>query len=315
MATNFELTTTTRNVRGRTVYQIKNLTSRTIGSTTIAVDALGGYAEKESNLEDSTTWWVGAGNNYIFDDALIKGNTYITGSQTEIHGSAIIDGATFHNNSLKIVGGNSRISLPIRIDGSVHIHGDVQMYFGNTTTTSLASGSEISGRARIYDNARIVYWGNGILKIHENCEIFGNSYVESGNNDLEIKGRAKIYGDSWIECGGVFDDDCHIRGDASLEDNTNNNPTDIEVRGNAIIEGDATLEGYIRISGNVYIGGSYPDGPLLSCNSRDTYPDIEAHRMYISGDTRIEGTAKLIGPHVIKGGFPITSGYHEIELK
>jgi len=92
---------------------------------------VGGFVEKESNLDNA------GGNAWIYGDARISGNARISGD-------ARIDG-------------NARISGNARIDGNAWIYGDARIS-GNARISGDAyidGNARISGDARISGNARI----------------------------------------------------------------------------------------------------------------------------------------------------------------
>lgn len=80
----YELTANTKNVCGKTLFQIKAL----VNFGNIKAGELGGYIEKEGNLSHD-------GNAWVYDDACAYGNA-------RIYGTACVDDSTKVYGNTKI---------------------------------------------------------------------------------------------------------------------------------------------------------------------------------------------------------------------
>ena len=88
----YELTTNTKMLFGRKLFQIKALVS--FGDVTAG--DLGGYIEKEENLSHDGTAWVSgdalvSGNAWVSGDALVYGNARVYGD-ARVYGNARVSG-------------------------------------------------------------------------------------------------------------------------------------------------------------------------------------------------------------------------------
>ena len=97
-------------VNGKTLYRVEYL----IDSEYFKKGDLGGYIEKESNLDHF-------GNCAVFNDARVSGNARVS-CNAQVSGNARISG-----NAL--VYGNARISDNARISGNARVSGDAQVSF------------------------------------------------------------------------------------------------------------------------------------------------------------------------------------------
>ena len=116
----FELTTDTKMHLGRKLFRIKALVS--FGD--VEAGDLGGYVEKEGNLDQSGDAWV-YGNACVYDDACVSGN------------ACVYDDA--------MVSDNACVSGYACVSGNACVYDDAWVY-GNAW---------VSGNARVSDNARV----------------------------------------------------------------------------------------------------------------------------------------------------------------
>lgn len=101
----FELTTNTKIFLGRKLFQIKALVS--FGD--VKEGDLGGYIEKEGNLDHNGNAWV-YGNARVYGDAWVSGNARVSGN-AEVSGNAWVYGDAR-------VDGNARVSGDARVSGN-----------------------------------------------------------------------------------------------------------------------------------------------------------------------------------------------------
>ena len=127
---NFELTTETRKMFGRTLFRIKALKS----FNDVKVGDLGGFIEKEENLSE---------NAWVCNDACVYGNARVYGNAC-VYGNARIYGdARVYGNAW--VFGNARIYGEAEISGDAHVYGNARIY----------GEAEISRNAWVYGEAEI----------------------------------------------------------------------------------------------------------------------------------------------------------------
>ena len=95
----FELTTNTKMFLGKKLFQIKAL----ISFGDVEVGELGGYIEKEENLDYDGDAWV-SGNACVSGDARVSGNACVSGDAR--------------------VSGNARVYGDARVSGNACVYGD-----------------------------------------------------------------------------------------------------------------------------------------------------------------------------------------------
>lgn len=125
---------------------------RDIGPS-VPAGSLGGYVEGEHNLSHEGNCWI-HGNGYVYQDARIEGNTYVTGAY--IMGSAII----------KMDNG--------RIDEGTTIKGNVNIDIKGDSLVSIR-------HCTMLDNASIKGTNNGVVYIY-NCKMNGNASIVVGSS-------------------------------------------------------------------------------------------------------------------------------------
>ena len=107
----YELTTNTKMLFGRKLFQIKALVS--FGDVTAG--DLGGYIEKEENLSHDGTAWV-YGNARVSGDAWVYGNARVSGD-ARVYGNAWVYGNA-------CVYGDAWVSGDARVYGNAWVSGD-----------------------------------------------------------------------------------------------------------------------------------------------------------------------------------------------
>ena len=174
----YKLTSNTKNWWGITLYQIQ----ATCSFNNVSKGDLGGYIEKESNLDQSDNAWV-HDNAQVSGDARVSGDAWVFGNAW-VHGNAQV----FGNAQ---VYGNARVSGNAQVYGNAWVHGNARVY-GNAW---------VYGNARVYDNAQVSgnAWVSGELKLSLGF-FFGVRYKKEeikyhkldDNYEIIYKGDAKI---------------------------------------------------------------------------------------------------------------------------
>ncbi|WP_302803004.1 hypothetical protein [Eubacterium ventriosum] len=126
----FELTTNTKMFLGKKLFQIKAL----INFGDVEAGELGGYIEKEENLDYDGDAWV-SGNACVSDNARVSGDARVSGN------ARVTDNAW--------VSGNARVSGDARVSGNARV----------------TDNAWVSGNARVTDNA----WVSGDAWVSDNA--------------------------------------------------------------------------------------------------------------------------------------------------
>ena len=175
----YEFTGESLLIPGHTLHRIRALTA--FGD--VRAGELGGWIEKESNLDTTGDAWV-YGEAQVYGDAWVYGYAEIRG-YAEISGSAQV-------LSYAHVSGSARISGDAQIAGNTRISGDAQI----TGKTRISGYAEISGYARVSGYAEI----SGYAHVSGDAEISGSAHV-SGNACVYKRGA--IF---WISAVGSRND-------------------------------------------------------------------------------------------------------------
>lgn len=168
MGKKYELTDIKIEVFGKTLFRIKAL--RDIKRFGVEKGDLGGYIEKEENLDHDGDAWV-------YDNARVFGNA-------EVHGNArVYDDAEVYGNTE--VYGNAEVNGNARVFGDTWVYGDARV-FGNA---EVYGDAEVFGDVWVFGDARVcgnadVIWLNSIGSRYETITAF----------------RTKD-GAIWIKCG------------------------------------------------------------------------------------------------------------------
>lgn len=139
MGPKYEFTGETMNFNGHLLHRIRRLSD----------DKLGGWIEKEENLSQEGSCWVG-NNAKVYENAKVYGNAKVYsnangGYCVEIYGNAkVYDNAIVHWES-KIYG-NAKIYGDAQVDGNVEVYGNAQIY-GNAV---------IWDNTKVYGNTKII---------------------------------------------------------------------------------------------------------------------------------------------------------------
>ena len=141
----FELTSEfTTNIFGTKLFRIKAL----VDFGDVKAGELGGYLEKEENLDHDGDAWV-YGNARVSGDARVFGDAYVSGNAW-VYGDARVFGDAW-------VFGDARVFGDAYVFGNARVYGDAC----------------VSGNARVFDNARV----SGNACVSGNARVFDNAWV------------------------------------------------------------------------------------------------------------------------------------------
>ena len=142
----FELTSEFVTFLGKTLFRIKALVS--FGD--VAEGELGGFIERENNLDQSGDAWV-YGNAWVYGDAQVYGNAQVSGN-ARVYGDAQVYG-------------NAWVCGDAQVSGNAWVYGDAQVY-GN---------ARVYGDAQVYGNA----WVSGDAQVYGNAWVYGDAWVQN----------------------------------------------------------------------------------------------------------------------------------------
>ena len=120
------------NYLGVKLFRIKAL----ISFKNVKAGELGGYIEKEENLDHHGNAWV-HGNGWVYGDAMVYGDAWVYGDA--------------------MVYGNAMVYGDARVYGEAMVYGDARVH-GN---------AEVHGNARVYGEA----WVHGNAEVHQKTHI------------------------------------------------------------------------------------------------------------------------------------------------
>ena len=113
---------------GVKVFRIRAL--RQINRYNINVGDLGGYIEKESNLDQESTSWVG-GDAIVYGNVRVSGNVRVYGN-AQVYGDAYVYGNAQVSDNVRVsdnaqVYGNAQVSGNVRVSGDAQVSGDAKI--------------------------------------------------------------------------------------------------------------------------------------------------------------------------------------------
>ncbi len=136
----FELTTEFKILLGKKLFRIKALVS----FKNVKEGELGGFVEKEENLDQSGNAWVSgdaevSGNARVSGDAEVSGHGRVYGN-AGVYGDAVVSGyAEVYGNAG--VSGDAEVSGDARVSGDAEVYGDARVYGDADYTTIKGFGS------------------------------------------------------------------------------------------------------------------------------------------------------------------------------
>ena len=159
----FELTTNTKMFLGKKLFQIKAL----INFGDVEAGELGGYIEKEENLDYDGDAWV-------YGDARVSGDAWVSGN-ARVSGNACVYGDAW-------VSGNARVSGNAWVSGNARVSGDACVYGDACYTT-------IKGFGREYRTTTFFKCKDG--KVRVQCGCFYGDLEEFRASVKETHGESK----------------------------------------------------------------------------------------------------------------------------
>ena len=111
----YELTAESIVKFGRTLFRIKAL----VAFENVEEGELGGFVEKEGNLDQSGDAWV-SGDAQVYGDALVSGNARVYGD-ARVSGNALVSGDAW-------VSGDARVYGDAWVSGNAQVYGDAQIF-------------------------------------------------------------------------------------------------------------------------------------------------------------------------------------------
>lgn len=156
MIKKYELTDQTINVFGHTLFRIK----AKISFSDVTAGDIGGYIEKEENLETSGDAWV-------YDNALVYGNALVSGD-AQVHGDAWVYGDAQ-------VYDHARVFDNACVYNNARLYGDAWVF----------DNARVYGDARVFDDACVC----------DNARLYGNALV---SGDARLYGNAFVSGDAQV---------------------------------------------------------------------------------------------------------------------
>ena len=114
---------------------------------------LGGYVEKDENLDQESDAWVSGdaqvyGDARVYDDAQVCGDAWVCG--------------------------NARVYGNAQVCGNAWVYGDAQVY-GNAW---VYGDAQVYGNAWVYGNAQVC----GNARVYGNAQVYGDADIENDNN-------------------------------------------------------------------------------------------------------------------------------------
>jgi len=152
------------------LYRIISLREFKLGRAVINAGEIGGYLQKEANLDINDASWV-SNSAKVFDDAFISGDSHVYG-MAAVFGKAVIRKTTVGDFS-RIYGNSTVDDSSVRGKADIRGNAVVQKIFidnaavidGNAkvSESSLGGGSHISdnstvSKSKLYDHSRIYGW-------------------------------------------------------------------------------------------------------------------------------------------------------------
>ena len=160
----YELTTEVKVEFGITLHRIRALVD--IARYGVKAGDLGGWIEKEANLDQEGDAWV-------FDDARVFGDAWVYGEA--------------------LVYGEARVSGEARVFGEARVYGDAWVY----GEARLSDNAWVSGEARVFGDAWVYgeAWVSGEARVYGEARLSDNAWVYG---EARVYGDARVFGDAWV---------------------------------------------------------------------------------------------------------------------
>ena len=200
---------------------------------------IGGWIEKEENLDQYDNCWVG-GDAKVFGDAQVSDNATVYG-KAQVYGDAQVFG------DAKIYG-NARVYEDAYIRGKSKIHGNAEVY-GNAAADDNADigNDDVPGNTKVHGNATI----HGCASVYGDAEVKDNAEVgeSESENAPKVYGKAKIYWNAKVYGNAKVHDTAKVYDDAKVYGNA-------KVHGKSEVFGKSNVFGVADVSGNAWIRGN-----------------------------------------------------------
>ena len=176
----YKLTSNIKNWCGITLYQIQ----ATCSFNNVSKGDLGGYIEKESNLDQSGNAWV-YGDARVFGDAQVSGDAWVYGD-ARVFGDAQVSGDARVSGDAQVYG-NAWVYGDAQVYGNAWVYGDARVYGKLKLSLGFFFGVRYKKEEIKYhkldDNYEIIYKGDA--KIEEEQSLVGS--------EVEVKLNGKSY--------------------------------------------------------------------------------------------------------------------------
>ena len=178
MAKKYEFTGETQAWRGRTLHRIRALRS----FDDVKVGDLGGWIEKEENLDHNGSAWV-------YEEAKVYGSAKVSGA-AEVSEAARVSGGAWVFGESRVYGA-AKVSGDARVFGTAEVLEDAKVY-----GSAWVSGSaEVFGAAEVSEAARV----SGGAWVFGESRVYGAAKV---SGDARVFGTAEVLGDAKV-CGNA----------------------------------------------------------------------------------------------------------------
>lgn len=191
-----------RIVKGRKVKRIVAL--RDIPRHNVEKGDLGGFLEKESNLNQEGDCWVG-GNAIVYMDAKVTGGALVDG-EAQVYANASVDDWAQVREGAQVYD-NAKLRERCLVMGNSRVHGDAKVW-GSALVCERAvvSGyAAVAGRCGIYGHASLSGESlvEGSMLVKDRARVIGHAQLLGGGT---VYGSALVGGDvysrSWVYFGG-----------------------------------------------------------------------------------------------------------------
>ena len=183
----FELTSEFVTFLGKKLFRIRAL----IEFGDVKAGELGGYIEKEENLDHGGNAWV-YGNAEVYGDAKVYGNAQVSGN-AEVYGDAKV-----YSNAK--VSGNAKVYSNAKVSGNAQVSGNAWVY-GNA---EVYGNAQVSGNAEVYGDAKV--YGNA--KVSGNAQVSGDAdyaYAHGFGSEYRTTTFFRLRnGDVGVRCGCFY---------------------------------------------------------------------------------------------------------------
>ena len=224
----YELTDQTKEVDGRTLYQIRAVDDISLsGGRSIKAGQLGGFIEKEDNLSRNGSAWVDK-DAVVYGDAKVQDNAYVGGASV-VKDSAIVKGDATVGVRSGSHADKSDIPERAEISGSIVLEGNdaIRGQAVLKDSAHVSGFAQISDHAIVGENAQV----QGKAKVSGDVKVMGESFV---TEDARLRDHAVVDGSAYVAGDALVKDNAHVGGMTELRDNKDiRYLDDIHIKGNS----------------------------------------------------------------------------------